>query len=256
MTGLLLALYPARWRRRYGEEFRAVLESRPLGPFDVADVVLGALDARLALRLPDPGKQRGGRLTMLRLGGYGAVIGGITWCLGIALASAIVGAEGVGILLFVVGSLGILLALVGLSAFQARSAPRLTWAAFVIPAAGTVISVVGAVGLALQSGPELAGSSCSPWTVWMIGLLATVIGSALFALSTIRANVLSRSAATALAAASGAVLLVGLLLVGTGELTGVSRGLTAITLFGFGGSWARLGMVALDRGPIRAIAPA
>ena len=233
-----------------------MLESRSLGPFDVADVLLGAVDARLALRLPDPGNQLGGRLTMLRLGGYGAVIGGITWWLGIALASATVGAEGAGMLLFVVGSLGILLALVGLSAFQARSAPRLTWAAFVIPAAGTVISLVGAVGLALPSGPQLAGSSWSPWAVWMIGLLGTLIGSALFALATIRANVLSRSAAAALAAASIAVLLLGLGLAGSGEPTDFSRALTAIGLFAFGGSWARLGMVALHRGPIRAIAPA
>ncbi len=47
MIGLLLAFYPAQWRQRYGEEFRAVLESRPLGPFDFADVLIGALDARL-----------------------------------------------------------------------------------------------------------------------------------------------------------------------------------------------------------------
>ena len=50
MIGLLLAVYPASWRRRYGEEFRAVLESRPLGPFDVADVLLGALDAATPVR--------------------------------------------------------------------------------------------------------------------------------------------------------------------------------------------------------------
>ena len=41
---LLLRLYPS-WRARYGDEFAALLEERPLGPFDVADVVLGALDA-------------------------------------------------------------------------------------------------------------------------------------------------------------------------------------------------------------------
>ena len=50
MIALLLRLYPARWRARYGDEFAAVLEERPLGPFDVADVLLGALDAHLHLR--------------------------------------------------------------------------------------------------------------------------------------------------------------------------------------------------------------
>ena len=50
MIALVLRLYPARWRARYGDEFAAVLEERPLGPFDVADVLLGALDAHLHLR--------------------------------------------------------------------------------------------------------------------------------------------------------------------------------------------------------------
>ena len=41
----LVRLYPASWRARYGEEFEALLEERPLGPFDVADVLLSAVDA-------------------------------------------------------------------------------------------------------------------------------------------------------------------------------------------------------------------
>ena len=56
MIGLLLRCYPSRWRARYGEEFAAILAERPLGPFDVADVLLGALDAQLHLRgLGGPG---------------------------------------------------------------------------------------------------------------------------------------------------------------------------------------------------------
>ena len=50
MRTLLIRCYPAAWRERYGDEFEAVLEERPLGPFDVADVLLGALDARLRMR--------------------------------------------------------------------------------------------------------------------------------------------------------------------------------------------------------------
>ena len=50
MRSLLIRLYPARWRARYGDEFEAILEERPLGPYDVADILLGALDAQLRLR--------------------------------------------------------------------------------------------------------------------------------------------------------------------------------------------------------------
>jgi hypothetical protein len=50
MRRLLLRLYPAPWRARYGDEFAALLEERSLGPSDVADVVHGALDAHLRLR--------------------------------------------------------------------------------------------------------------------------------------------------------------------------------------------------------------
>lgn len=50
MRRALLRCYPRRWRARYGEEFAALLEERSLGPFDVIDVLLGALDAHLHLR--------------------------------------------------------------------------------------------------------------------------------------------------------------------------------------------------------------
>lgn len=44
---LLLHLYPAAWRVRYGEEFAALLEEQPLTPRIALDVLLGALDARV-----------------------------------------------------------------------------------------------------------------------------------------------------------------------------------------------------------------
>jgi hypothetical protein len=50
MRAFLIRCYPARWRARYGDEFEAILEERPLGPFDVADILLGAVDAQLRLR--------------------------------------------------------------------------------------------------------------------------------------------------------------------------------------------------------------
>jgi hypothetical protein len=41
----LVALYPARWRDRYGEEFEALLDQEPVTPRLVIDVIRGALDA-------------------------------------------------------------------------------------------------------------------------------------------------------------------------------------------------------------------
>ena len=60
MRSLLIRLYPARWRARYGDEFAAILEERPLGPFDVADILLGAFDAQLRLRGRDAAIKQGG----------------------------------------------------------------------------------------------------------------------------------------------------------------------------------------------------
>ena len=77
MIALLLRLYPARWRTRYGDEFAALLAERPLGPFDVADVLLGALDAHLHLRgLGSWSEHRRGFPMSLRIGGFAAAIGG------------------------------------------------------------------------------------------------------------------------------------------------------------------------------------
>jgi hypothetical protein len=41
----LVSLYPRAWRERYGEEFEILLEECLHSPFDVLDIVLGALDA-------------------------------------------------------------------------------------------------------------------------------------------------------------------------------------------------------------------
>jgi hypothetical protein len=48
-TAWLLRLYPAAWRERYEEEFRAVLDEYSSGPLIVLDTMRGALDARLHL---------------------------------------------------------------------------------------------------------------------------------------------------------------------------------------------------------------
>jgi len=49
VRGWLINLYPRSWRERYGDEFEILLEECLRSPFDVLDVMLGALDAHLEL---------------------------------------------------------------------------------------------------------------------------------------------------------------------------------------------------------------
>lgn len=56
----LIRLYPAGWRERYEDEFVAMLEDARPSFTDYADILLGALDARLFLR-----DATGGKLSML-----------------------------------------------------------------------------------------------------------------------------------------------------------------------------------------------
>lgn len=256
MIGLLLSLYPARWRRRYGEEFRAVLEARPLGPFDVADVLLGALDARLTpFRLP--GTASGGHLVLLRIGGFGAIVGAPAWFIGLAAASGIGADEGgrawLGVMAF--GSIGLLVALIGLSAFQGHRQPRLAWVAFAVPAIATVASAVGATAMAILPEDDALFDTWSPWGIWMIGLVGLFIGSLLFAVATYQANVLSRRAASALGVTAGGALFMAVFVAGG---SGADRAFVLIvaTIAAFAGSWTWLGVSALRRGPIRAEATA
>jgi len=48
---LMVACYPRAWRERYGEELLAVLADRRSGWRDLPDLLVGALDARLNVRL-------------------------------------------------------------------------------------------------------------------------------------------------------------------------------------------------------------
>ena len=51
---LILRAYPRDWRRRYGDELLALLAERGSGWQDVPDLLAGAADAWLNLRLPEP----------------------------------------------------------------------------------------------------------------------------------------------------------------------------------------------------------
>ena len=255
MIALLVALYPARWRRRYGEEFRAVLESRPLGPFDVVDVLLGALDARLTpSRLPGTA---GGNLMLLRIGGLGAVFGGVAWFIGIALSSGIGGDDArpwVGVMLL--GTIGLLVALIGLSAFQGQHDPALAWVAVLIPGLGAAVSSIGIAGMLTLPDGGLVLGVFSPWDMWILGLLANLIGSIFFAIATYQARVLSTRASWALGLSSGAAVLVGIASFGAASYSDLIFVFEVACVGAFAASWVWLGISALRRGPIRTVAPA
>ncbi|MEO6206355.1 MAG: hypothetical protein ABIP77_00205, partial [Candidatus Limnocylindrales bacterium] len=174
MIRALLRLYPAPWRARYGDEFQALLEERPLGPFDVADLLLGAFDAQLHLRgLGAYAQHQRGYSMTLRIGGYAAILGSILWATGIGVASGAAetsSLKGVGVIGMLLGSTLLLVALTGLSAFQARRYPRLMWLAFVLPAVGAIASVVGVIGMSVMGDQAIVGDM-SGWSLWAIGSL-------------------------------------------------------------------------------------
>ena len=257
MKSLLVRLYPARWRARYGDEFAAILEERPLGPFDVADILLGALDARLRLGTHADDIKQGRIFTMsLRLGGAAAILGGVLFSAAFIVSSIVPGDDQFGAAFILAGLASFLVALVGLSAFQARQHPRLIWAAFALPAIGTAVSCVGILAAGLVGDrPVVAG--LNPWSILMIGLVATVVGTALFALATYRMRALSRRAAGFLAAASG--YLVTVVVVALSGLFGAVDGVggTIVSALGMAGLFAfSIGWVVLGWTAIRADRPA
>ncbi|MBM4408521.1 MAG: PadR family transcriptional regulator [Chloroflexi bacterium] len=250
MRSLLIRLFPARWRVRYGDEFEAMLDERPMGPFDVADVLLAALDAHLHRHglagVPQP---PGGFTMSLRIGGYVAIIGGILWFSGLAYASATAGAGAdaarpLAILAMVIGNASLLVALAGLSAFQARRYPRMTWAAFILPALGAIISIVGVLAMEFVGDRPFVGD-VSPWYVWMLGWLTLIVGSAIFAAVTWRTAALPRPPA-ALLAASALVILPGLALTIGGIVPeAVAAILALVCLVAFAAGWVAVGWSAL-----------
>lgn len=192
---------------------------------------------------------------LLRLGGFGAILGGILWVIGLWSASGL--ADGanrvVPMLLLLLGTAGILVALVGLSAFQGHRDPQLAWPAFLVPGLGSIASIVGIIGMGAPDSGFNQSGELDAWSIWMIGLIATLIGSILFATATIRAAVLSRPTAIALAITAALLLVVGF-----GVTTGSSANIALIVPLtcAFGASWVALGVSALRRGPIRSIEPA
>ena len=245
-ASLLVRAYPARWRARYGDEFLSVLEERPLGPFDVADVLLGALDAHLHLRgLGAASAHSKGFAMTLRLGGYAAIIGGLLFFVGLAAASMLGEAGGVFILAFAAGAAALLVALAGLSAFQARRYPKLVWAAFILPAIGAVITVIGVLGMVFVGDGRFIGQ-WSAWAVWSFGLVALLLGSTLFAVATWLTHSLSRPAAVLLAVSSLVLIPLGM---GLDALSFIAETYAPLAIgagvLAFSAGWIGLGLSAV-----------
>jgi hypothetical protein len=241
----LLRRYPEAWRRRYGDEFEALLAERPLGPFDVADVLLGALDAHLHLRgLGAASRHERGFAMTLRIGGFAAIAGSLGWLVTLALASTMPDAGSIWILLFTLSTVLLVVGIAGLSAFQARRSPRLVWAAFAVPAVGAVVSVVGLIGMAVNGDARFIGD-WSAWSVWAAGIFGLVVGSALFGIATIRTRELSTAGAIILTC--GALLVPAVLggLAGAvgNEQLGIVLGV--LPLLAFTGGWVLLGASAI-----------
>ena len=249
MTGLLLHLYPASWRSRYGDEFAALLEERPMGPFDVADIVLGAIDARVHLRGSQTTSESPKGLAMtLRIGGYAAILGSLLWLLGFVAASSDQSESASPWWIFILaGNVALLVALIGLSAFQARRYPKLVWAAFAVPFAGSIATMIGVVALSIDDARFLG--ALNPWELWVGGLFALVIGSGLFALASWRTGSLSRAGAglLALGAATLVLMIPGMMGLVAWEPV-VSIGFF-VTLAAFVGGWVvtGIGAVRADR---------
>jgi hypothetical protein len=244
MRSLLIRLYPARWRARYGDEFADLLESRPLGPYDVVDIVLGALDAQLRLRGQGAGIREETKPTMsLRIGGIAAIVGASLIVIVIALtggrAEATEKAPAVALL---VALAALLVAVTGMSAFQARSNPSLVWTAFGLTALGTLVIFIAAVR-------DLAGAGPADWRDGLlpIGAVTAALGSATFGIATYRVSVLSRKGALSLVIGP-ALGLIGAIAVGQ-DLWGLGMLLVLVGMVTFLAGWFTLGVAAirLDR---------
>ena len=258
MRRFLIRLYPAGWRARYGEEFEALLEERPLGPFDVADVVLAAIDAHIRPRgSAAAGDHTRGVLMTLRIGGVAAIVGGALWLVSLFGASMIQGPDGQPWqALFILALIALLVAMIGLSGDQGRKQPALVWLAVAIPIIGAAISAVGMLGMAMiGDAPFLFGAS--PWEVWILGTIAMIVGSGLFALASLRVRGVSRIGAILLVIGAVAAIPV---LFGVASPTGAGDLGNAIAILGIGAFaagwvWLGVGAIRTDRalGPRQAM---
>lgn len=167
----------------------------------------------------------------LRIGGAAAVIGAPIWTAGFLIANGAAGPFDMraAAAILLIGAIALLVALAGLSAFQARTHPGLAWLAFTVPAVGTVALIVDTIGVA--SGRVISD-------LFFFGLVTFFLGSMLFAVVTYRTAVLSRRAAALLGIAPA-------LTFAGGNGGGLVDVLILAGLASFALGWVALGVLAI-----------
>ncbi len=183
----LVALYPAEWRARYEDEFRAILAARPPSVGERVDIVRGAVDARMRPQLP-------GRQRLRDPFGFGPLAGFASLALAVFLmASGPVQTDEYGtyrdgangfvpfILAFVLLSVGLVRVVDRLpaDAFGARAAGSIAiiagplWSVMPWMLAVGVVFILALIGLAI--GARRAGL----WPTWsVVALVALVVPAA------------------------------------------------------------------------------
>ena len=159
----LVRLYPAPWRRRYGEEYLAVLEERPLTAAQILDVVWGAIDAHVFPQAPE------GRFWMFtRLAGIAGLGAGLALLIGF-LGSVIPNVNEYTVPVFAILAV---VALLGVHLRQVAVRPVLAWFGFVAALFGLGLALASIVmGIAGEL-PPLRGEFA------YLGGVAMFIGSA------------------------------------------------------------------------------
>lgn len=181
----------------------------------------------------------------LRIGGIAAIVGASLIVIVIPVTAGLTedsdNASGIALL---VALAALLVALTGMSAFQARSNPWLVWTAFAVTAVGTVVIFIAGVS-------DLAGVGPRDWRdgPLAVGVVAVGLGSAAFGIATYRGSVLSRKGALALVIGP-AVGFIGAIAVGQ-NLWELGMPLVTVGFVSFLAGWFTLGVAAirLDRSP-------
>jgi hypothetical protein len=245
----ILRLYPGAWRERYREEMESILDERSPGPFEMVDLLLGALDAHLHLRgLGNRTEHRKGTTMSLRIAGYASIVGGALW--GLSWLALIIlnwsGREDTDALVaasLIAATVALLIALAGLSAFQARTHRALGWASFIIPGLGALLMALGLVLMVLGVG--------NAWNAMIVGLLALPAGAIVFGVVTYRTEALSRRG-SALLAVGAALQLAGIVVIMAVDWSSPLQAIAVVGAASFAAGWLALGTDAVrrDRMPV------
>ena len=168
----LVALYPAAWRRRYRDEFLALLEEQPPTRTQVLDIAWGALDAHLFAQAPE------GRFRMFtRIAGAASLAAGILLAIGSAVS---VPPE---ITQYTVPAIYVLIVIgiVGVHLRQVAVRPGLAWFGFAV---GILPWLMGIVSMLLSWAGALppSGGELGWVNAFALWIGSTVLGATMLAI--------------------------------------------------------------------------